>query len=288
MPSPSRKTQKLLSGEQRAGFFRDGFLVIRQFHDVENDIRPIQRAIYDIIGLMIRRHGLSIARQAFSCDSFDSGYAELISADRSHGAEVYDIVKQIPAFLRLISSSRSEWLIRELRGTDLAGIGTASYGIRIDNPLEEKFRSHWHQEFIVQPQSLDGIVFWTPLVAVSPELGPMTICRGSHKDGLCIYSKGKSYAQKVGAYKIGIVNDAEVVARYEQVAPLTSLGDLIIMDFLTIHQSGFNVSSRSRWSVQSRFFNFREPTGTRIGWKASVTAGTDVERIFPKHFVEEA
>jgi hypothetical protein len=278
---------EILSASQRAEFSDNGVLVLRKFHDVESEIRPIQQAIYEIIDLVVRRHGLSIVREPFDHANFDCGYAELIAIDRKYGGEVYDIVKQIPAFLRLISSAHSERLFCELRCTDLAGIGAASYGIRIDNPFEEKFRSQWHQEFLYQPQSLDGLVFWTPLVPVTAEIGPVNICLKSHKQGLCIYSKGTAYGDKQGAYQIGIFNEEAIVARYEQVAPLTEPGDLIIMDFLTIHQSGFNGSARSRWTVQSRFLNFREPTGMRIGWKASVTAGTDIQSIFAENFVKE-
>lgn len=278
--------QRLLSDERKAEFAQNGVMVIRQFFDIERDIRPIQNAIYQIIGLVMQRHGLSIARQPFDGSNFDNGYAELICADRKYGGEVYDLVKQIPAFLRLVSSARSEQLFCELRGTDLAGIGVASYGIRIDNPFEEQFRSQWHQEFLFQPQSMDGVVLWTPLVPVLPDMGPVLVCVESNKDGLCTYSKSKPYEQKSGAYKIGILNDEKVAGRYKQVAPLTEPGDLIVMDYLTIHQSGFNVSKRSRWSIQSRFFNFCEPTGMRIGWKASVTAGTDIETIFPEYFAE--
>ena len=278
--------RRLLSDEHRADIVQHGVVVIRQFFDVEKEIRPIQLAIYQIIGLVMERHGLSIERQPFAGDNFDAGYAELIRADRKFGGEVYDLVKQIPAFLRLISSARSEQLFCELRGSDLAGIGAASYGIRIDNPFEEQFRSQWHQEFLFQPQSMDGVVMWTPLVPIKPDMGPVIVCLESHKDGLCTYCKSSPYEQKSGAYKIGIRNDEQVAGRYQQVAPLTEPGDLIVMDYLTIHQSGFNVSDRSRWSIQSRFFNFREATGKRIGWKASVTAGTDIETIFPEYFVE--
>lgn len=276
----------LLDDQQRMHFFQDGVLIVKQFYDVDLEILPIQRAIYEIIGLVMQRHGIERARPPFTGDNFDVDYALLLAEDRRYGGEVYDLVKQIPAFLRLISSARSEQLFRELRGTDLAGIGAASYGIRIDNPFEEQFRSQWHQEFLFQPQSMDGVVMWTPLVPILPEMGPVIVCTGSHKDGLCTYSKTKPYEQKAGAYKIGILNDEQVAARYQQIAPLTEPGDLIVMDYLTIHQSGFNVSGRSRWSIQSRFFNFREPTGMRIGWKPSVTAGTDIEAIFPDVFVE--
>ena len=59
------------------------------------------------------------------------------------------------------------------------------------------------------------------------------------------------------------------------------------MDFLTIHGSGENRSERSRWSIQSRFFNFSDPVGMKIGWKASITAGTEVETLFPDNFVSD-
>lgn len=281
----SARGKMMLSEEQRIQFERDGFCVIRQFHDVEKEILPIQRAIYEIIGLVAQRHGETLTREAFRGENFDTGYASLIAKNRAYGGEVYDLVKQIPAFLRLISSQLSEQLFCELRGTDCAGIGAASYGIRIDNPGEEQYRSHWHQEFMYQPQSLDGVVFWTPLVKVTPDLGPVVICVGSHKDGLCRYSKNGAYANKNGAYKVGIHEDERVVSSYKQIAPLSEPGDLVLMDFLTIHQSGFNVSTRSRWSVQSRFFNYLDPTGMKVGWKASVTAGSDIEAIFPENFV---
>lgn len=276
----------LLNDQQKKEFFENGVVVIKNFYDVESEIRPIQKAIYQIIGLVMQRHSVSIVRDPFEGDNFDSGYLELIAINRDFGGEVYDLVKQIPSFLRLIASTKNEQLFCHLRNTDAPGIGASSYGIRIDNPFEEKFRSHWHQEFIVQPQSMDGIVFWTPLLQVTADMGPVIVCPKSHRDGLCVYSKSKAYANKIGAYKIGINDEDAVVARYDKIAPLTSPGDLILMDFLTIHQSGFNISHRSRWSIQSRFFNYKEETGMRIGWKASVTAGTDVEKIFPDNFTE--
>lgn len=278
----------LLTDDQKREFAQNGVLVVKQFYDVEQDIEPIQRSIYHIIDLVMKRHGVSLERAPFTHGNFDSGYNDLIAIDRAFGGEVYDAMKQIPAFLRLICNGKAERLFCELRGTDLAGIGIGSYGIRIDNPHEEQFRSHWHQEFFYQPQSLDGIVMWTPLVPITLDIGPVNVCVGSHKDGLCKYIAGGAYAKKSGAYQIGIKDDEKVAAKYRQVAPLTEPGDLLIMDFLTIHQSGLNVSKRSRWSVQGRFFNFREPTGMRIGWKSSVTLGTNVKAIFAENFVEES
>ena len=96
-------TQNPLSCEQVVQFERDGYLVVRGFYDLASEIEPIQRAIYDVIGLIMRRHDLPISRRSFQPDTFDEGFQELIAANRRYGGEVYDAVKMIPAFVRLLS-----------------------------------------------------------------------------------------------------------------------------------------------------------------------------------------
>lgn len=267
-------------------FEENGYILIKDFYDLDQDIYPILLDIYKLIGLVAERHGHKLKRKPYSPDDFDDGYNKLIKINRSYGGEIYDLVKQIPSFLRLISNEKADALFQSIRNTGISGIGTASYGIRIDNPNEDRFRSHWHQEFLFQPQSLDGIVFWTPLLPISEELGPVIILPRSQKNGLCKYSKGNAYAEKTGAYQIGIYDEEKVIENYEKIAPLTKPGDLLLMDFLTIHGSGVNRSNRSRWSVQNRFFNYSEPVGMKVGWKASVTTGVDAESVFPDNFVK--
>ena len=267
-------------------FEENGYILIKDFYDLDQDIHPILLDIYKLIGLVAERHGHKLDRKPYSPDNFDDGYNQLIKINRSYGGEIYDLIKQIPSFLRLISNEKADALFQNIRNTEISGIGTASYGIRIDNPNEDKFRSHWHQEFLFQPQSLDGIVFWTPLLPISEELGPVIILPRSQKDGLCKYSKGNAYAEKTGAYQIGIYDEEKVIENYEKIAPLTKPGDLLLMDFLTIHGSGVNRSNRSRWSVQNRFFNYSEPVGMKVGWKASVATGVDAESVFPDNFVK--
>lgn len=275
----------LLTEAQKDAFAHDGYLLLRGFYDARTEIEPIQRALYDIIDLLNAKHGTHVHRQDFVPKQFDSGFQRLIAIDRTIGSETYDTAKMIPAFHRLLSSEKNERLFKQVRRTDLVGIGGASFGIRIDNPLEEQFRSHWHQEFLFQPQSMDGIVFWSPLVDIEQNMGPVQICPRSHKDGLCVYRKGGRYSGKPGAYQIGLADEDATVGRYATVAPLTKPGDLLILDFLTLHQSGINVSARSRWSMQFRLFNFRDPVGSELRWKPSVTAGTDIETLFPDRFV---
>jgi hypothetical protein len=275
----------LLTISQIEEFHRDGVLIIKSFYDLTTEIQPIQYAIHSIISILIDKYQLSIKQLPFSCENFDSGYQELIAYDRQIGGEVYDAIKQIPGFMRLVASSRHDAIFSQLRQTELPGVAAAGYGIRIDNPLEEKYRAPWHQDYPAQFRSLDGLVFWSSLVPVTQSLGPVEFCIGSHKNGLAtVYTTDLKNPDKSGAYALKIKNEESLIASYPHLAPLTQPGDLIIIDFLTLHRSGLNISERSRWSMQMRYFNFTESTGIKIGWKGSFASGVKVEEVHPELF----
>jgi hypothetical protein len=277
----------LLAPEYPDAFHRDGFLLIQGFYDLERDIRPIQKGIHTIIGLLLNRYGLPFKQPPFEPETFDAGYQVLIARDRKAGGDVYDAVKQVPAFVRLVGDERHERLFRALRGTDAPGIAGGGYGIRIDNPGEERYRTDWHQEYPAQLRSVDGVVYWSPLVRLTDEMGPVRFCVGSHKGGLVRVSVGDpANPDKFGAYGLVLEDREQRVARYPQAAPLAQPGDLVIVDFLTLHASGHNRSTRSRWSMQIRYFNFREPTGIRIGWRGSFAAGVELRQVHPELVVE--
>jgi hypothetical protein len=58
----------------------------------------------------------------------------MIALNRSFGSEVYDAIKQIPAFIRLLADDTHEDLFRQLRPGSFPAIAAGGYGIRIDNP----------------------------------------------------------------------------------------------------------------------------------------------------------
>lgn len=272
-----------LSAEQIHKFRRDGFLVIKGFYDLERDIVPIQRGIHQVIGQVLKRHELADNRGPFAPEYFDEGYRDLIKANRAYGSEVYDAIKQIPAFIRLLGIVEHETLLVQLRDGAVPGIAAGGYGIRVDNPGEERFRAPWHQEYPAQLRSLDGVVYWSPLVPVTPEMGPVRLCVGSHCNGpVPVYTRDPLNPSKKGAYGLILKDEEELVSRYEKVAPVSNPGDLMIIDFLTLHASGKNAGDRSRWSMQFRYFNFNEPVGMRNGWKGSYAAGVDFATIHPE------
>jgi len=278
--------KRYLTPEQVATFHDTGILVLRDFYAPE-DVESIQRGIHQVIGQVMLRHGVPDTRPPFSPATFDHGYRELIAANRGWGGEIYDAVKQIPAFFRLVAHPAHESLLRELRAGSIPAVAAGGYGIRIDNPFEDKFRAMWHQEYPAQLRSVDGVVYWSPLVPISADMGPVVMCPGSHKAGpLPVFNADPEGAGRTGAYSLKIKNEEAWIARYPQVAPLTNPRDLVVMDFLVLHASGHNRGDRSRWSMQFRYFNFNDPVGRSHGWKGSFAAGVDFRKVHPELFVE--
>ena len=278
---------RLLSTEQLEEFNEKGILVIKSFYDFKTEVEPILYEIWKIIGLVIKKYHLNIHQTSFNPHNFDEGYQDIIATNRQYGAEIYDAIKQIPSFLRLICCKKNENVIKTIRQTDTVGIGKGSYGIRIDNPNEEKFRAPWHQDYLAQFGSIDGVVFWSPLIKISQELGPVQFCVSSHKDGIVpVHTKDPKNPQKQGAYGLIIDKEEEHIKKYIHISPLTEPGDLILIDFLTLHSSGYNISSSARWSMQVRYFNFNHQSGIDLGWRAGYGSGMTLKDVLPEFILD--
>jgi phytanoyl-CoA dioxygenase PhyH len=188
---------------------------------------------------------------------------------------VLEGAKQLRSLHRLISDADAMATISKLRPVFLPGIAEGGIQVRADMPNDERWSTHWHQDGTFQGRAHDGLTFWAPLLLVTADMGPVEICVGSHKDGLLpihippgAYDTGRSRS-----YVWEIENVEDEVAKYDVVAPLTNPGDVIVMDYATIHRSGRNVSTIPRWSALWRYFNLCDPAGIAMGWKRPAQFG---------------
>src|SRR5262245_33353001 len=274
---------RLLSDRHVSDFHRDGVIILRAFYDCTGEIEPIQTCIHHLIQTLLVKYGLPITHSPFSPAAFDIGYQRLIAHDRRIGGEIYDAVKNIPAFVRLASSVKHDAIVAQLIGTETPGIAHGGYGIRIDNPNEERYRAGWHQDYPAQLRSPEGLVFWSPLKQVTEEMGPVVFCLGSHKDGIVpVYTHDARNLDKAGAYGLTLQNEEHIIARYPHLAPTTEPGDLIVIHYATIHCSGRNSSDRSRWTMQMRYFDFDHPFAAQIGWRGCFASGLRLQDVHPE------
>jgi hypothetical protein len=277
---------KVLTDEQIATFRRDGFINLKGFYDLESDILPIQDGIKMIITMMLEKY---LPDASVEGKQFDDGFLELVRHDRKLGGRVYDAVKHLPAFVRLCASRKHDILMMQLRETDLPGLPAGGSGIRIDIPFEDRFRANWHQDYPSQFRSVDGLVFWSPLVPITRELGPLQIAIGSHLDGIApLLKNDPEDVEKSGAYALRLRDEEELLGRYQKVEGYSKPGDLLVIDYLNLHASGHNRSERARWSLQMRYFNYRDPVGRGYDWVGSFAAGVDISKIHPELIASES
>jgi hypothetical protein len=283
-----------ITADQKEFFAQNGWLHLPRFYDVEKEIVPIHQGVWDISLAVAKRHSVSLPDIKFGLETFDQPYYHLRDLNRTYASEVYDLIKLIPAFIRLVGSEKNEQLFNSLRPDASVGVNRSSFGIRVDNPGEHEYSAPWHQDYLGPFGSPDGMVLWSGLCPVKHEMGPVKILRGSHKDGFRrVTLKDKNYIPKEGDYQkkannYQIENEDLLEQQYKVDSLETGFGDLLVMDYLTIHKSGRNVGTRARWTMQHRLFNFHNEEGRRIGWYGGYPSGASMEEIYPEYFIREA
>ena len=123
---------------------------------------------------------------------------------------------------------------------------------------------------------------------ITNEIGPVEACLKSHKEGVFkLRANDPDNPDKYGAYGMVMAEEEKVIASYQHVLPLTDPGDLILLDWFVLHRSTFNNTTRPRWAMQLRYFDFEEPTGVKFGWPGGVVVGNDVTKFHPELVVNK-
>jgi hypothetical protein len=264
----------------KEAFDRDGFAIARGLLDIERDIRPLQRDLGRLIQRVARVFGEDHIVPD-DPDDFDRGFIELVARHPRASGLVYDMAKALVPFHRLCVHETLVDTFALLRSAEFSGCADQMVGVRIDRP-DNRFRSPWHQEYPSLFRSVHGITFWTPLTPMTEEMGAVILAAGSHREGVHRIDASDAIAAEMaaGGYEnFCIENEAEVLARHELVAPLLQMGDVVALDFLTLHRSGINRSQRTRWSAQMRLMNFDDPVGVAIGWTGGIKSGKTIASI---------
>lgn len=245
----------------------EGYAVTRDLIDMEEWILPIWNDICWLAELCALRYRIKASSPApEGIEEKAEWLMQLFLEDRRICSDLYDGIKQLPSFLRLASSKIFEDLYSKLFTSGLVGVGENSYGIRLDLPEEERFRSHWHQEYAYNPQSPQLAVFWIPLVPMLPDMGSVEILSGSNNLGHIEHMALPEYSNKVGLYKTGLPLADKYEKEFDKVTLLTKPGDVVILDSRTIHQSGWNKSTKLRVTMQVRYFGFNNKKAIKDGW----------------------
>ena len=170
-------------------------------------------------------------------------------------SKIYNTIQASSTIHSFLNSKKIMNVASKLIGCKPEQIITTSYQLRIDAPNDKKHRFDWHYDLYKYRNKINftkksGIVFWIPLQDVNKKNGTIEYLKNSYK-----IKKGSKGIQKNDqAFKItqSLVNNMgkELVN--------ASFGDLFIQSYLMLHQSGFNMSNRIRFSLIGRYINIED------------------------------
>jgi len=270
----------------RARFRRDGFLVARSLLPET----PILRALLAIDRLICARAPeFTPSAPHLVREEIHAKLLALAVKDRRTLGVVYDAARKVVPFWELLGSAELTTAANELLESEDVGLAFRGAGIRLDLPGEHHWRSTWHQEYHAQISSPRGFVAWIPFVDVTHSMGPVEIARGSHHVGVLPVrahdplNRGRDYT------KTFEIPDAAHIAAQHLVATVeTRPGDVVFLDFLTLHQSGWNHSrDRVRISGQARFFDMAHSTAIEHGWVGGLHEGHDFTALHPELVIDD-
>lgn len=195
-----------------------------------------------------------------------AGLLALRDAGARHMARTVDRAKLAPAIARLVHGASVQSLAAELLDVPPDRIGLSHPNLRADLPdhydtERETFSLPWHQEggyFRKSVSPTGSLVFWIALDDCGPEAGCLEVLEASHLAGALPHTQ--AYRDPINRrYSRMSVEEETLASRPGHPFPLhhcaTRRGDVGIIDFLTVHRSGRNLTDKVRYTLLIRASN---------------------------------
>jgi len=244
----------------RARLAADGYLFVRGLHDPD-EVRQARR---EILERMAARGDLDpaaplmdgVARPGLTATTSVRGQEELRTAGLRR--VVYG-PRVMRFFERLLGGEPTSFNFQWLR---VAGPGAASA---------------IHADVVYMGRGThDLLTCWTPLGDVTPDLGPLCLCLGSHAWTRVRETYGRADVDRDLIEGIFSRDPAELVDRFGgrwATAARFGAGDAVIQSIYLLHASLTNVSDRVRLSCDTRYQRKGEPVDDR--WAGETPRGHD-------------
>ena len=264
-----------ISDSQRDQFRSTGALVLRGAVSDEF-VGRFRETVSQWSERLVRAVGLRPRSVSCAQDAFDANLVVLRSQAPAEAGNLYDAIKKMRALMQWASSRELIDLAGKLLGSADIGVASRGWGVRIDYPGDISHRTQLHQEFVSQLCGPQGVVLWTPLRDVTRELGPVIYYPGSHSMGLLPLEVHGAASQD---QRIRNCGGLRASLAFEQ--PEIAAGDLLILDFLTLHESGLNVGQVPRWSLTTRLFNAGDEASIEMRWRGGIQEGNTLKDLPP-------
>ena len=223
------------------------------------------------VGVRLIRDRLATLGQPSEIKDIDDGYRRLCAVSPKNSLELIRVIRENPAFYRLILSPDIERIFQAVIPNAVPHIVFDNCMMRIDgrDDLSRKFDWHYDDAFVAMSDRM--IVLWIPITPVGGDMGRLRIVKGSHSETWPIRLRHDLATVSFSGPKRIELADTDVAAIEARATDLPDLevGDIAILHGRLLHRSGHNMSDRARWICNPRFGDLLEPQLVNRGWEIS-------------------
>ena len=257
-----------------ATYRSDGLIII----DQPDSVREQLQAYKQECALWFEQY----SGHKLSAKDLAGSIAEVADQKREEIALLYKVARRFAPARRIACNEELISLAAQLMETK--SVSCCHFvNFRIDLKGEEKFLLNNHQDFPYIQGSLNGLTMWIPLGPISPELGPPSFARGTHRNG--VYPVEEFDLASVGGSggrSFRIVEKA--VPPDLHFEPLEmSENQLAVFSTLLLHRSNPNTSDTARLSLQVRFDDALAPESTDRGFPEGLFLGDFLSNTYPEY-----
>ncbi len=186
-----------------------------------------------------------------SC-GIDAAFIQLREENPTVFSKIYDTCRNSLALYQLLLSPSVTDLVELFSGDEISKYLLSGVQLRMDMPDDIRNNLGWHQDrsyHQICDNGADSIIVWIPIQDVNDWNGTIKACVSSYVEGFV--KVDVSNHDKITSGQYAIPN--EIVGKYEQKSIEAKQGDVVLMNFDTIHQSGINRSDKVRFTLIGRF-----------------------------------
>ena len=222
----------LLSHKDIKSYHDNGYIIVRDLFSYYGSI-SLLHSCYDIVQRQLKRRGF--------VEEGDSALFKLFELEKECLFNCGKIMQSLPDLHRMGLDSKLLDKLYDI-GVKSPVISTKPvlFFHHKNLAIEEiYYRIGQHRDYYSVAQSTNDCVIWTPLIDLTPDIGPLEISPGSHK----VPFKFNKFQNSFGLEK----------GKWDFIPVDLGVGDAVIFDVKLVHRSGNNVSNKVRWSINFRF-----------------------------------
>jgi ectoine hydroxylase-related dioxygenase (phytanoyl-CoA dioxygenase family) len=246
----------LLSKNKLSEFGSEGYLVQKNLLD-NNDIDKLRKIIY-LVYKKLNPHDSELERldQPWNQLAFDHVLLQFRKDDPVKFGVLYDTCQQSMPFLNLVMNPKILECAASILNDEPENLSFSGNLLRMDAPQDTRNTLSWHQDrsyFFQNADGNHGLVVAVALQDTATELGALTVCPGSHKEG---FLKPDLFNEDNRNLSVQRPIPSDVLNRYSEINMEMKQGDVLFIHMHLFHASGFNSSDQFRFTAIGRYHLF--------------------------------